>query len=213
MQEDKRVILLLSGGIDSTVLLYWLIERNYEVFPFIVNYGQITFEKECETSINILQGLNMDNLFKLNISEMSQIGKGALIGQYPKDVTSYDEWYKSEFYPNRNLILLTLATNYAYKLDINNIAIGVVGESYKDTSIHFLNSFEECIRFSLKKINVIAPFAEKERIEVIKQAVSLKVPIEKTFSCNALANRHCMLCSSCYAREIALRQMEILLKK
>ncbi len=87
-----------------------------------------------------------------------------MLGQYPENITSYDEWYKSEFFPpNRNLILLTLASNYAYKMDIDDIAIGIVGHSYKDTSKNFLNSFEKCMESSLKKVNIIAPFAGEKK--------------------------------------------------
>ncbi|TAH60803.1 MAG: hypothetical protein EWM50_06365 [Gottschalkiaceae bacterium] len=211
MQENRKVVLLLSGGIDSTVLLYWLIEKNYEVFPLIINYGQVTFEGEYKSAASILYDLGMENIFTVDISEISKLGKGTLIGQYPKDVTSYNGWYNTEFFPNRNIMLLILATSYAYKINASNIAIGVVGASYKDTSLSFLNSFMKCIEISLMPINIIAPFADRQRDEVIKQAIRLNVPIEKTFSCNALSERHCQLCSSCHDREMAFNLMSRLL--
>lgn len=207
MEQNNKVVLLLSGGIDSTVLLYWLKERKYEVFPLIVNYGQITFRSEYKHSANILKDLDINNLFHINISGISQIGKGSLLGDYPEDVTSYSEWYSKEFFPNRNLILLTLASSYAYKIKANNVAIGVVGESYKDTSLDFLNNVTKCLKDSLMSVNIIAPFVEKERKEVIEQAAYLNVPLKKTFSCNAQSDRHCQLCNSCYERELSLRQI------
>lgn len=203
MQRNEKVVLLLSGGIDSTVLLYWLIEMNYEVFPLIINYGQTTFEGEYNASVNILNNLDIRDILSIDVSEISTFGKGSLNGEYPKDVTSHSEWFETEFFPNRNLILLTLATSYAHSIDSSNIAIGVVGDSYKDTSLVFLNSFVRCIEDSLAPISILAPFVGKEREEVVKQAIHLDVPIDKTFSCNALSDRHCQLCSSCYDRELA----------
>lgn len=207
MQQNKRVVLLLSGGIDSTVLLYWLVEKGYEIFPLIINYGQVTFGSEYRHSTNILNGLDINNLFSIDISQVSRVGMGSLVGEYPNDVTSQNEWHSTEFFPNRNLILLTLATSYAYKMGVSNIAIGVVGKSYKDTSLDFLNSLMKCLEASLMPVNIIAPFADREREEVIKSAVRLGVPLKMTFSCNALNNRHCYLCNSCYEREIVFDQI------
>lgn len=204
MAQNNKVVLLFSGGIDSTVLLYWLIEEKYKLYPLIINYGQVTFEGEYIAATKILDRLKISNLFTIDISEISKIGKGALLGQYPKDVVSYRDWHNAEFFPNRNLMLMTIATNYAYKINASNIAIGVVGDSYRDTSMDFLNSFKKCIGISLMSVNVIAPFVEKARESVIKESIRLGVPIENTYSCNALGDRHCLLCSSCYEREMAL---------
>lgn len=211
MQQNKEIVLLLSGGIDSTVLLYWLVEKGYTIFPLIINYGQITYESEYRHSIDILKELSIDNLFHVDIPELSKVGRGTLIGEYPQSLTSYSEWYITEFFPNRNLILLTVATSYAYMLNTTNVAIGLVGKSYKDTSLDFLNSFINCLEISLMSVNVIAPFADKDREQVIMEAVRLDVPLKKTFSCNALSNRHCQLCSSCLEREFAFNQASELL--
>lgn len=212
MRKNKKVVLLLSGGIDSTVLLYWLIERNFTVFPLIVNYGQVTFVREVSTVKDILSNLNIESLLQINVPEISELGRGALTGEYPKDVTSYNEWYSAEFFPNRNLMLLMLASNYAYKINACNVAIGVVGESYSDTSLSFLDSVKKCIEISLMQIDIIAPFANRKKDEIIRESIRLRVPIEKTFSCNALSERHCLLCSSCHERESALNQREELLR-
>lgn len=207
MQQNKKVVLLLSGGIDSTVLLYWLNARNYEIFPIIINYGQITYEGEKTHAIDVLSDLDINDLYSINVPQLSKLGSGSLIGEYPNEVISDNEWHDIEFFPNRNLIMLILASSYAYKINADNLAIGVVGKSYKDTSLKFVNSFKNCIENSLRSINIIAPFADKEREEVIKQAIELTVPLQKTFSCNSLSDRHCQLCNSCYERELAFKMI------
>ena len=212
MQENYKVVLLLSGGIDSTVLLYWLLNKEYDVYPMIVNYGQTTFQAEYKSVIEILENLDTRKLLIINIPEVSVLGSGTLIGEYPENITSDCEWYNTEFFPNRNLLLLTLATSYAYSIESTNVAIGVVGDSYKDTSLSFLNNFNECITNSLKEINIIAPFADKQRELVVREIVNLNVPIHKTFSCNTLSERHCQLCNSCREREEAFLLMDSILK-
>lgn len=207
--EDNKAILLFSGGIDSTVLLFWLISRNFEVFPLFINYGQKSYEGELKAVNKILKDLNkQNNLLILDLHELKFVGSGALVGEYPKNASSHDEWYTNEFFPNRNMILLSIATAYGYKINVFKIAIGVVGISYQDTTKSFLEAMKIILEQSIAKYELIAPFAEQPRQKVIEEAYRLKVPLSKTFSCNATGNRHCLLCTSCYEREEALHLYE-----
>lgn len=204
--ENNKVILLFSGGIDSTVLLFWLLARNYDVFPLFINYGQRSYEGELKAVNKILNGLNRQNdLLTLNMPELQIVGSGTLVGEYPKNVSSQEEWYASEFFPNRNMILLSIAAAYGYKLQTYKIAIGVVGYSYQDTTKMFLKAMEITLEQSIAKYELITPFAEQARQNVIEEAYKLKVPLTNTFSCNATGNRHCLLCTSCYEREEAFQ--------
>lgn len=213
---NEKVILLFSGGIDSTVLLFWLLARNYDVYPLCVNYGQNSFEGEFRAVNRILDGLknyNRQNLLTLEIPALQFIGRGSLVGEFPQRICSREEWYASEFFPNRNMILLSLAAAYGYKLQAFKIAIGVVGISYQDTSKIFLDQIDMILEQSLAKFTLIAPFVDMPRQKVIEEAAKLHVPIEHTFSCNATGGRHCLLCTSCYEREEALMLYEQISKK
>lgn len=203
--QNEKVILLFSGGIDSTVLLFWLLDRKYEVYPLHINYGQKSFEGELKAIKNIVSGLTEQNLLVLELPALHSIGRGSLVGEYPQEVSDRNEWYASEFFPNRNMILISIAAAYGYKLQAFNIAIGLVGNSYKDTSKAFLDMTDMILEKSLAKFTLIAPFVEMPRQKVIEEAANLRVPIEHTFSCNATGNRHCLLCTSCFEREEALK--------
>lgn len=211
--ENSGVVVLFSGGIDSTVLLYRLIQEGYDVFPLYINYGQTTYNGEIAAVNKIMQILNTNRLMKLDVSNISKIGCGSLAGEYPQDIISEEEWYKDEFFPNRNLMLLSLAIIYAYKIKCSNLAIGVVGDSYRDTSKEFLNKLSDLLLYSLGKYNIIAPYANKDRKVVIEDSVKFNVPLEKTFSCNATGDRHCRLCSSCRDREDAFQMRKKIIGK
>jgi Predicted PP-loop superfamily ATPase len=206
MNKD-RVVLLFSGGIDSTVLYFWLINANYDVYPIHINYGQTTFLGEVSAVIEVaktFEELNRPPLF-IDVSGLKKIGSGSLVGEINTNNYSVDTWVQDEFFPNRNMILISIAASYAYKLDINKLAIGVVGEnSYKDTRSPFIKSISATLSESLSNFEIITPFVDESRELVINESKRLNVPIEITFSCNCLGSRHCLLCNSCLERQFAL---------
>jgi 7-cyano-7-deazaguanine synthase len=213
--DNNKVILLYSGGVDSTVLLHYLLFQNYEVFPLYIDYGQVTFNGEIK-AINInLPDYLKERLYVLHLQNIKEIGMGSLIGNYPKEIYSKEEWYNNEFFPNRNLIFLSLAASYGYKIGSRKVAIGVVGEhSYSDTTLTFLKYAKKVIGVSLSsEFEIIAPYSEKPRTVVIEDAHKFSVSLEQTFSCNSLGDRHCLLCTSCYEREQALEYAKMLKKE
>lgn len=205
---ENKVVLLLSGGIDSVVLLYWLIENKYKVYPLHINYGQTTNESEIKAIKQILSKELLSHTFFMDVPSLITMGSGTLTGEYPKQVGSREAWHEKEFFPNRNLILLTLASSYSSNIDINKISIGVVGRnSYSDTKNSFLKSAQKTLSLSLNPIEIIAPFAGRSRKEVIRSAIDFNVPIELTFSCNSHSGNHCLFCNSCLERQQALDLM------
>lgn len=203
--DKNKVVLLFSGGIDSTVLYYWLVDSGYEIFPIHINYGQTTYLGEVKAIKALTNGVFQRETFFVDVPNLKELGQGSLVGELPKSHYSQDNWMKSEFFPNRNMILISIAASYAFKLGINKLAIGVVGEnSYSDTRISFIKSIEATLSESLKQFELITPFANKDRKLVINESRRLGVPIEKTFSCNCLGDRHCLMCNSCLDRQQAL---------
>ncbi|MNO91578.1 7-cyano-7-deazaguanine synthase [compost metagenome] len=209
MGKDK-VVLLLSGGIDSTVLYYWLINMNYDVYPIHINYGQTTYLGETNAIKEItldFKNLNRPPLF-MDVSGLKEIGSGSLVGEININKYSFDTWVQNEFFPNRNMILISIAASYAFKMEINKLAIGVVGEnSYSDTKGSFIKSIASTLSESLSKFEIIVPFVDKSREVVVNESRRLNVPIEKTFSCNCQGDRHCLLCSSCLDRQYTLDRL------
>ncbi|MTI85365.1 MAG: hypothetical protein FH756_16110 [Firmicutes bacterium] len=206
MVNKSNMVLLYSGGIDSTVLLHRLLLENWDVHPLHVNYGQVTAYKELDAIKRITSCKLKNKLMKINIEEVHEIGAGSLIGNYPDKVYSTNDWHEKEYFPNRNLILTIIAATYCYKISCSNLAIGIVGESsYIDTKIKYLKSVESILApVGSNPIKIYAPYAELPRIKVVEDAVRFNVDIEKTFSCNALDDRHCYYCNSCKEREEAL---------
>jgi len=208
--NKNKVVLLFSGGIDSTVLYYWLINANYDVFPIHINYGQTTYLGEINAIKEVTSALGelMQSPLFINVPNLKQIGSGTLVGELTLDNNSVDKWSQNEFFPNRNMIFISIAASYAYKMGINKLAIGVVGENtYTDTRSSFIRSIASTLSESLAQFEFIVPFIDQSRKIVLDESVRLNVPIEKTFSCNCLGDRHCLLCNSCLDRQYALEHL------
>lgn len=209
MDNSKKVILLFSGGIDSTVILYWLIRQKYIVYPMVVNYGQKTYKGELSAIQSILSNVETESLYILDVANLNNIGRGSLIGEYPDRENIISDWYNSEFFPNRNLYLLSFAAAYGFKLNIFNLSIGVVGrESYKDTTLSFLQEVQNILRISLGNFNIVSPFADLDRSLLLDESIKLNVPLKQTFSCNSIHSYHCNFCLSCREREEAFNYIK-----
>lgn len=204
----EGIILLYSGGIDSTVLLFRLVADGYQVYPMYINYGQITYNGEIKAIKQLLPEELFSRLLILDIADVKKVGLGSLVGDYPENLGSKNEWYSKEFFPNRNMILLALAASYGEKIKCKKIAIGVVGEdSYPDTSLHFIELMNRALLSSVPDIQIIAPYAGLSRNVVISDAIQLCISLEKTFSCNSLEDSHCLFCTSCLDREDTLNKL------
>ncbi|HWR38125.1 MAG TPA: 7-cyano-7-deazaguanine synthase [Patescibacteria group bacterium] len=210
----NRVAILVSGGIDSTVLLYRLINEGYEVTPVYINYGQNSQCGELSAIKSIMDSCLFEKLVEIDFPEARKLGKGSLVGEYPSEVGKTEHWFQAEFFPNRNMILISLAAAYCYKIGISTIAIGVVGkQSYSDTTKAFIEAMNAALSISLGNFSIIAPYVEKSRTIVVKDAVKYNVPVEKTFSCNSVGDRHCNYCISCFERERVIKRVHLLRKK
>jgi len=212
--NERKVVLLLSGGIDSTVLFYWLEHRDYEIYPLHINYGQNSLNGEIDAIKSILSEKYIKKTRWLDVHGINEIGSGSLIGEYPNQLCNHQEWFSKEYFPNRNIILLILAAAYGFKLDIPQVAIGLCEmDSYWDTKKQFIEQVENILISGLSNFKIIAPFIEKPRKIVIQEAITLRVPLELTFSCNAMGNKPCLLCTSCVAHEQALELYKHVLLK
>ncbi|MDR4969504.1 MAG: 7-cyano-7-deazaguanine synthase [Acholeplasmataceae bacterium] len=195
-----QVTILLSGGIDSSVLLAFLLDQKIKCTPFFIDYGQITAKVEYKSAKSISEYYGLE-LELIRISEVSKLTSN--------QITNPDQ-SKDPFYPNRNLLLLTLATLYAYEKDHDGVGIGVIKSlgtaSFPDIMPEFFNKFSCMISTSLgRELSILTPFVDITKLEVVEIGKRLNVPFELTYSCLTNHEEPCGKCDSCKSRENALR--------
>lgn len=215
---DKKAVLIGSGGIDSTTLLYKLIDDGYRPIVLTFLYGQ-KHNKEIEFVKDICKLLNVKNI-TVDISGIKDLIKGSAltdsnvqIPQVPETTEFYDT-LKTTIVPNRNSIFLTLAVAYAQSLKCNHIFFGAHFSDrgvYPDCRKEFVSSFQESqiLANDNKDLRISAPFVDLDKADIVKLGNDLNVPFENTWSCYKGQEKHCGVCSSCRERKRAFIQSKI----
>jgi len=217
---NKRALVLLSGGLDSTTCLFWAKERFDHVTALTINYGQKhAIELECAARS---ASDYADAAITLNLDILKQIGDSGLVDSNinVNDRHRGNKNLPASFVPGRNIFFLTTAAAVAYKRDIDNIVIGanqVDYSGYPDCRIEFLNSMQETINQGLEKhIQILAPLLFLNKVEIIKEGERLgkfSYIMNETHSCYngsrckmEFGGHGCGICDSCRIRQEAYKE-------
>ena len=208
--EPQRCVILLSGGIDSTVLMYSLISQ-YEVYPLTVDYGQ-RHSKEVFAARNVCEARGSWLLHRwkyLDLGNLRDILPSALTGVGDVPEGKYDEVTMSKtVVPNRNAILLSLAYGYAMRIGAHFVAYAPHSEDhfvYRDCRPEFFTKFAEAEE-AATGIKLLVPFGRKTKVDIIKLGRQLVVPFRMCYSCYAGGDVHCGKCSTCVERREAFKK-------
>lgn len=212
MLNNKDVVLILSGGLDSTTLLYKLLDEGKSVTALSFNYGQKA-NHELSCAKEICENLGVEHHI-FDISTILNLLKwSSLIDENKTNVYVPQD----TVVPSRNTILLELATAFAISNDKDAVYYGAIkGDvgDYPDTTPEFLHQINELNKVNnYKYIPIYAPFVDKEKYEVVMEALKLNVPLEKTWSCYVNTEEPCGECFSCKARIEAIEIAEKMLKE
>ncbi|XVJ51473.1 MAG: 7-cyano-7-deazaguanine synthase [Vampirovibrio sp.] len=195
----EPVLVLLSGGLDSTVSLATVMnDPTKEVLRCIAfDYGQRSWVKEQQAVRQIsahyhlpLQTIKLDWLKALVPEGYSPEFKG--IATHLTDV-----WV-----PNRNGVMLNIAASIAESIGANAIAFGAnldeADAGFPDNGEEFWHLLNQCFkRSTLKGIKVWAPVGDLRKTDIVRRGVRLQAPLNLIWSCYGNGALHCGHCSSC----------------
>ncbi|WP_297982148.1 7-cyano-7-deazaguanine synthase QueC [uncultured Methanobrevibacter sp.] len=202
--DAKKVVLILSGGLDSSTLLYKLLDEGNEVTALSFNYGQkAAIEIERASEICAMNNVSHRVFDIRNIVDLLS-----------SSLTDEDNDNVSEpintVVPSRNTILLELATAFAISNDLEEVYYGAIKADvgdYPDTTPEFLNQINELNKVNnYEYIPIRAPFIDTDKKDVVKIAIELGVPIEKTWSC--YVNDDGTPCGECFSCKSRIKAIE-----
>lgn len=197
---DRDSIVLLSGGMDSGTLAYYVVKRlEKRPITLFVDYGQKTARSEWFSAITLSNELGLPFILVTFPDYASVSYSSILVGH------GDDDSVKATVVPGRNFFLASLAVSIAGGNDISDVYIGVqVGdhEGYPDCRKEFwLNINRAMIPAYGIKIHV--PFIGWSKKDIVKAGKLLGVDYSKTYSCYKRNDKPCGECPSCKLREAA----------
>lgn len=217
IQEDS--VVLLSGGLDSVVSLAVSLDSCNIKLALFFNYGQRSCEREFEAVKNICKYYKI--LYKLvNIDWLRDITSTSLVKitnklpEYTMEEldTSQEKLKKSAksvWVPNRNGVMLNIAAAFAESMNCDTLIFGANAEeatTFPDNSLEYVNSLTDALSYSTaNSVKVLAPLVQKNKTEIIQEAIKINVPLHLLWSCYSNQERHCGHCESCVRLHRALK--------
>jgi 7-cyano-7-deazaguanine synthase len=203
-----KAVLILSGGVDSTTLLYKMLDDGYQVQALTFNYAQRhRKEIDCARWIADLLGISHCILDLRPVFE--SLGDSALLGGKDVPKCHYtEEAAKQTVVPNRNMIFLSVAAGYAEAREIPEVFYAAHRNDatiYPDCRAEFVKALSPAIRLATAwhPVELKAPFVDMTKAEIVRLGLQLKVPYEHTWSCYRGEEKPCRCCPTCIEREEA----------
>ncbi len=213
-------VVVLSGGIDSAVVLYMLLKhgkgfgRRRPFRALGIDYGQ-RHRKELYAAAEIAVHAGVE--YKIaDASALSPLfGTHCLTGvgePMPKGHFK-DESMKATIVPNRNMLLIAIACTYAAGLGFDTVAVGVQDSAnsiYPDSRMEFIQGMDRAAREgNVNPITIAAPLINSTKPEIIQLGAGLGVPLRATWSCYEGGRVHCGQCGACSKRKDGFRESRV----
>lgn len=207
-----KVVHLFSGGLDSTTALYWLLKQGYEVSALSIHYGQ-RHQKELQYAAHLCELLKLESksvdlsAIQPLIASSSQTSDDLEVpeGHYA------DENMKLTVVPNRNMMMLSVAAAWAISKKADAVCYAAHSGDhtiYPDCRPEFAEAISAVFKIcDWHSIELLTPFIDKTKTEIVKIGCELKVPFVKTWSCYKGLDKHCGKCGTCIERKEAFSNL------
>jgi 7-cyano-7-deazaguanine synthase len=207
----EPLAVLVSGGIDSAVLLAEAVRAYPAVHPLFVRTGLIWETAELDHLHRFLTAIASPALRPLRILEepvaelygrhWSLTGVGVPAAGTPDELV---------YLPGRNVLLLAKSLLWCHLHGVPEVAMApLAANPFPDATPEFFRDFTAAVNRAVEgRVRVLRPYAHLHKPELLRRARG--VPLEHTFSCIRPANgRHCGRCSKCYERRTGFRDAGI----
>ncbi len=199
--------LLLSGGLDSSILLWHLLREGHEVQPFYVR-SQLAWESAelgaVKRLLHFVSGRSVRRLVVLDLPLSDLYGDHwSITGRGVPDEASPDE---AVFLPGRNALLVIKAALWCQMRSITRLVLAPLASNpFSDATDEFFSALASALNHgSPSQVQIMRPFAVLDKAAVMRFGEGL--PLELTFSCIAPVGRlHCGRCNKCAERQAAFR--------
>jgi 7-cyano-7-deazaguanine synthase len=184
--------LLLSGGVDSIALCYWLKPE----FALTINYGQAAAEAEISAAAQVSRALSIEHI-QVEI-DCSAVGLGTMLECGRPSTALMVDPPTPEWWPFRNQLLVTIAAAKCVTLGITTIVIGTVRSDsvHGDGTPEFISALNGLLECQEGGMSLEAPAAQLSSLELISQSQVPMSLLGWSHSCHR-SNVPCGTCRGC----------------
>ncbi|GAA6616317.1 7-cyano-7-deazaguanine synthase QueC [Scytonema sp. NUACC26] len=214
-----KAVILLSGGLDSSTVLYQAMADGCECYALSFDYQQ-RHQRELQSASAIATRVKVVQ-HQVVTFDLSQWGGSALTDNsidlpQGRSLSEMSQNIPVTYVPARNTIFLSFALAYAETLAAARVYIGVNAldySGYPDCRPDYIQAMEEVFCLATKQgrlgnpIEIVAPLIQMKKTEIIQLGNQLGVPWELTWSCYAGGEMACGVCDSCRLRLAAFHEL------
>ena len=221
--NKKKAVVLSSGGLDSTTLMYIIKHEGYKIYSLSFHYGQRHLH-ELEAARKIADILHVEKHIVINM-DLGIIGGSALTDNIPVPKPGNIHRIKAQipvtYVPARNTIFLSYALAWAEVIQSSHIFIGVNAldySGYPDCRPEYIKAFEKMANLATKagvegsaRTKIMTPLINMTKAEIIKKGTELGIDYSLTLSCYDPSpdGKACGRCDSCVLRKKGFREAKI----
>ena len=210
---QPTAITLLSGGLDSATAAAIARAEGYQVIALSFRYGQ-RHERELAAAAQVARTLGIDQHYTVDVN-LAQWGGSSLTDpslSLPQGGVQPD-LIPSTYVPGRNTVFIAIALSLAEAKGAEAIYLGINAvdySGYPDCRPQYMAAYQNLANLSSKAAlegkapQLVAPLVQDSKVDIIRRALQLGVPIAETWSCYAGGATPCGLCDSCRIRDRAL---------
>lgn len=210
-----KVVLGLSGGMDSATLAGFYLNKGFEVLPISFSYGSKhnVYERRAAENLALYYGLeikeiDLDFIGKLFKSNLLKTGGDIPEGNYT------DSNMSQTVVPGRNVIFISIMMGYAWSIEADVVAVGVhAGDHaiYEDCRAGFIAAMNAAvIAGSGDRVRLEAPFQYMTKTDILRNGYGHfegPVPYKLTRTCYKDQELSCGVCGSCSERLEAFKNI------
>jgi len=211
---EKKAVVLLSGGLDSTTTLAIAKKEGFEIYALSFDYGQRhRIELEQAQKIAKKFGVIDHQIITINLR---QFGGSALTDSIEVPIHREEKRMSEEipvtYVPARNTIFLSFCLAYAEVKNAPHIFLGINAvdySGYPDCRPEFIAAFEKLANLATKasvegkeKLKIHTPLIQLTKAEIILKGIKLDIDYSLTHSCYnpERDGKACGICDSCHLR-------------
>lgn len=203
-----KVLLALSGGLDSTVLLAELLKTYTprEVLCVTFDYDARNSFKQIKASNKICERYKVDRL-ELDATSMIPRKSCALLDSSELPSDPEDSRVKFVLPPAGGLVFLSVLTSYALHYKTLKVAVGF---HHEDRKLDLLATLDRVVRtVTNAQVSLYAPFVDWDRSNVVCHGKQVGAPMELTYNCWLGGKAPCRRCAACEGRRRAFEKAKI----